>query len=161
MTWHVVEAPRARRALEENGTPDPNEAIFDLPLEAVAGNRLLHLAFRAVRSQDVYFYSRQRYRRDPSQTLHMAALNLATNRRYNDSGTPPPLNAVAKHFFGDPPTMVFSPVDNWSFEFRRLENGQEAPGPFSAPGSTPGNLLFDGGEISDLVLTLEYEASPQ
>jgi hypothetical protein len=159
MTWHVVEAPRARRALEENGPPDPNEAIFDLPLEAVAGNRLLHLAFRAVRSQDVLFYLRQRYRRDPSQTLHMAALNVATNRRYDGAGTPPPLNAAAKHFFGDPPTAVFSPVDVWSFEFQRPENGQQAPGPFSAPGSKPGDLLFDGAEIRDLVLTLEYEAS--
>jgi hypothetical protein len=159
MTWHVVEAPRARRALEENGTPDPNEAIFDLPLEAVAGNRRLHLAFRAVRSQDVLFYSRQRYRRDPSQTLHMAALNVATNRRYDGAGTPPPLNAAAKHFFGDPPTAVFSPVDAWSLEFRQAENGQQAPDPFSAPGSKPGNLLFDGAEIGDLVLTLEYETS--
>jgi hypothetical protein len=158
--WHISEAPRTRRTLEENGTlADPNEAVFDLPLEAIAGNRRFHLAFRAARSQDVLFYSRQRYRRDPSHALHMAALNVATNRRYDGSGTPPPLNAATKHFFGDPPTMVFSPVDTWSFEFRRLENGHEAPGPFAAPGSTPGNVLFDGSEISDLVLTLEYEAS--
>ncbi len=157
-TWHVVEEPRARRVPEEGGASDPNEAIFDLPLEAVAGSRRLHLAFRAVRSQDVLFYSRQRYRRGPDQTLQMAALNIATNRRYDGTGTPPPLNAAAKHFFGDPPTAVFSPVDAWSFEFPKPANGQQAPGPFSAPESKPGNLIFDGAEIGDLVLTLEYEA---
>jgi hypothetical protein len=159
-TWHVVEAPRARRAPEDGGASDPDEAVFDLPLAVVEGNRRLHLAYRAVRSQDVLFYSRQRYRREPDQTLRMAALNVATNRRYDGAGTPPPLNAAARHFFGDPPTAVFSPVDAWSFEFPRPENGQQAPGPFSAPGSKPGNLVFDGAEIEDLVLTLEYETSP-
>jgi hypothetical protein len=159
-TWHVVEAPRARRAPEEGGASDPNEAVFDLPLAVVEGNQRLRLAYKAVRTQDVLFYSRQRYRREPDQTLHMAALNVATNRRYDGAGTQPPLNAVAKHFFGDPPTAVFSPVDAWSFEFLRPENGQHEPGPFSAPGSKPENLLFDGAEIEDLVLTLEYETSP-
>jgi hypothetical protein len=159
-TWHVVEAPRARRAPEEGGASDPNDAVFDLPLAVVEGNRRLHLAYRAVRSQDVLFYSRQRYRREPSQALRMAALNVATNRRYDGAGTQPPLNAAAKHFFGDPPTAVFSPVDAWSFEFPRPENGQQAPGPFSAPESKPGNSIFDGAEIEDLVLTLEYETSP-
>jgi hypothetical protein len=90
----------------------------------------------------------------------MPALNVATNRRYDGAGTQPPLNAAAKHFFGDPPTAVFSPVDAWSFEFPRPENGQHGPGPLSAPGSKPGNFLFDGAEIEDLVLTLEYETSP-
>jgi hypothetical protein len=156
-TWHVVEVPRARRAPEEGDAADPNEAVFDLPLSVVAGNRPLHLAFRAVRSQDVLFYSRQRYRRGPDQALHMAALNVATNRRYDGAGTQPPLNAAAKHFFGDPPTAVFSPVDAWSFEFPKPENGQLRPSPFSAPGSKPGNLLFDGGQIDNLILTLEYE----
>jgi hypothetical protein len=66
-------------------------------------------------------------------------------------------HAVARHFFGDPPTEVFSPVDAWSFEFPKAENGQLGPSPFSAPGSKPGNLLFDSAEIGDLVLTLEYE----
>lgn len=159
-TWHVIEAPRARRAPDEGGASDPNEAVFDLPFEAVAGNRRLHLAYRSVRSQDVLFYSRQRYRREPSHALHMAALNIATNRRYDETETPPPLNTATKHFFGDPPTAVFSPVDSWSFELPRQENGQQAPGPFSAPGSKPGNLLFDGAEIGDLVLTLEYESRP-
>jgi hypothetical protein len=159
-TWHVVEAPRARRAPDDDGASDPNEAVFDLPLADVEGNRRLHLAYRAVRSQDVLFYSRQRYRRGPDQTLRMAALNVATNRRYDGAGTQPPLNAAAKHFFGDPPTAVFSPVDAWSLEFSRPENGQDGPGPFSAPGSKPANLLFDGVEIEDLVLTLEYETSP-
>lgn len=157
-TWHVVEAPRARRAPDDGGASDPNEAVLDLPVEVVAGNRQLHLAFRAVRSQDVLFYSRQRYRRGPNQALHMAALNVATNRRYDGAGTQPPLNAAAKHFFGDPPAAVFSPVDAWSFEFPKPENGQQRPSPFSAPGSKPGNLVFDGAEIGDLVLTLEYEA---
>jgi hypothetical protein len=156
-TRHVVEAPRARRAPEEGGASDPNEAVFDLPLSVVADNRPLHLAFRAVRSQDVLVYSRQRYRRGPDQALHMAALNVATNRRYDGAGTQPPLNPAAKHFFGDPPTGVFSPVDAWSFEFPKPENGQQGPSPFSAPESKPRNLVFDGAEIGDLVLTLEYE----
>jgi PKD domain len=156
-TWHVVEAPRARRAPDDGGASDPNEAVFDLPLEVVAGNRRLHLAYRAVRSQDVLFYSRQRYRREPGQTLHMAALNVATNRRYDAEGTQHPLNAAAKHFFGAPPTAVFSPVDTWSFELPLPGNGQQVPGPFSAPESKPGSLLFDSAQIEDLVLTLEYE----
>ena len=159
-TWHVVEAPRARRAPEDGGASDPDEAVFDLPLAVVEGNRRLHLAYRAVRSQDVLFYSRQRYRREPSQALHMAALNIATNLRYDGAGTQPPFNAAAKHFFGDPPAAVFSPVDAWGFEFPKPENGQSEPSPFSAPGSKPANLLFDGAEIGDLVLTLEYETTP-
>jgi hypothetical protein len=96
----------------------------------VEGNRRLHLAYRAVRSQEVLFYSRQRYRREPSQTLHMPALNVASNRGYD--GTQPPLNEAAKHFFGDPPASVSSPVDAWSFEFPKPENGQQRPSPFSA-----------------------------
>jgi hypothetical protein len=159
-TWHVFEAPKARRAPEAGNASDPNEAVFDLPLEVVADNRRLHLAYRAVRSQDVLFYSRQRYRREPSQALHMAALNIATNLRYDGAGAQPPLNAAAKHFFGDPPAAVFSPVDAWGFEFPKPENGQLGPSPFSAPGSKPANLLFDGAEIGDLVLTLEYETTP-
>ena len=159
-TWHVVEAPRARRVPDDGGASDRNEAVLDLPLEIVAGNRQLHLAFRAVRSQEILFYSRQRYRREPDQTLHMAALNVATNRRYDPAATQPPLNAAAKHFFGDPPTAVFSPVDTWTFELPRQENGQQGPSPFSAPGSKPGSLLFDGAQIEDLVLTLEYETGP-
>ncbi|WP_065754078.1 PKD domain-containing protein [Bradyrhizobium paxllaeri] len=159
-TWHVVEAPSARRVPDEGSASDPNEAIFDLPLKVVQSNRPLHLAFRAVRSQDVLFYSRQRYRRGPDQALHMAALNIATNRRYDGAGTPPPPNSAAKHFFGDPPTAVFGPVDTWAFEFPRPENGQQAPGPFTAPESKPESLVFDGAEIEDLVLTLEYETTP-
>lgn len=159
-TWHVVEAPRARRASDDGGNSDSNEAVLDLPLEVVGGNRRLHLAFRAVRSQDVMFYSRQRYRRNTGQALHMAALNIATNRRYNGGGTQPDLNAAAKHFFGDPPTAVFSPVDAWSFELTKPVNGQNEPSPFSAPGSKQGDSLFDGAEIGDLVLTLEYETTP-
>lgn len=159
-TWHVVEAPRARRPPDGGAASDPNEAVFDLPLEVVAGNRQLHLVFRAVRSQDVLFYSRQRYRRGPNQALHMAAFNVATNRRYDGAGTQPPPNAAANHFFGDPPAAVFSPIDAWSFEFSNPENGQQGPSPFSAPESKPGNLVFDGAEIGDLVLTLEYETTP-
>jgi hypothetical protein len=159
-TWHVFEAPKARRAPEASIASDPNEAVVDLPLEVVAGNRRLHLAYRTVRSQDVLFYSRQRYRREPNQVLHMAALNIATNLRYDGAGTQPPFNAAAKHFFGDPPAAVFSPVDAWGFEFPKPENGQSEPSPFSAPGSKPANLLFDGAEIGDLVLTLEYETTP-
>ena len=158
-TWHVVESPGTRRMLDDGAASDPNEAIFDLPLAVAGGNRPLHLALRVVRSQDVLFYSRQRYRRGPNQALDMPALNIATNRRY-DGASAPPLNAAAKHFFGDPPTSVFSPVDAWSLELPRQENGQQAPGPFSAPGSKPGSMLFDGAEIGDLVLTLEYETTP-
>jgi len=46
-TWHIVEAPTARRTLEEGGASDPNEVIFDLPVAVVKGDRPLHLAYRS------------------------------------------------------------------------------------------------------------------
>jgi hypothetical protein len=158
MSWHVIGLPGARRTTAAGVASNPNEAVLDLPITLLAQKRPFLLAFRAVRSQDVWFYSRQRYKREPNQALPMAALNLATNRRYDSQA--PALNDVAKHFFGEPPTAVFSPIDTWTFELPRSENGQQMPGPFSGPDSRRGSLRFDGAQIEDLVLTLEYETGP-
>ena len=77
---------------------------------------------------------------------------MATNRTFDpdtDADTTAASNALATQLFGSG-TAVVSPVDRWTLELPRDEN------PWFVKVSPSDVAEFDGSELSDAVLSLEF-----
>jgi hypothetical protein len=107
------------------------------------------LSFLAVRTLNARFYSRQRYL--PAAALRLDRGRIATNRRFSQgvevASTP---NTFTTHVFAQPPG-VLSPNDRWTLEIPIDEN------PWFRSIAASDIAEFDAGELSDAILTLEFE----
>jgi hypothetical protein len=105
--------------------------------------------FLATRKLSGRFYSRQCYQ--PVVPVALSRGRVATNRTFDpDTGadnTAAP-NALATRLFGN--GSVVSPVDRWTLELPRDEN------PWFVTVSPSDVAEFDGSELSDAVLSLEF-----
>jgi hypothetical protein len=110
------------------------------------------LDFRATRKLSARFYSRQRYL--PAAAVPLSRGRISTNRTFDiDSGneTTTALNPFGTQLFRNGSSAVtLSPVDRWTLELPLAEN------PWFLTVSSSDVAEFDGGEIADAVLTLEF-----
>jgi peptidoglycan hydrolase-like protein with peptidoglycan-binding domain len=124
------------------GTPGkPNRVVLD---------------FLVTRNLSARLYSKQRFL--PAEAVAMSRLRVATNRTFavdGESETTTAPNAFTKHLFGDGPAEnVISPADRWTFELPDAEN------PWFVGVSSSDVAEFDGRELDDATLSLEYLAPP-
>lgn len=127
-----------------------NRATFDLK----PGDHTLF--FSAVRPLKARAYSSQRHVTEP--VFDFSGLSLSSNRRFDLDGTEitgvapnPQPNLVVNHLFGN---GALSPVDEWTIEFPLSHNG------FLRSVSATDIEEYDLAQIQDVVLALEYEATP-
>lgn len=98
----------------------------------------------------------------PANGIVIAGLGTTTNRQIADDGNIvngtddiPPLNHLAKHFFGDQGQHELSPLDQWTLELPLDIN------PCLESVTTSDAVVPDLSEIQDVILSLEYEALTQ
>lgn len=127
-----------------------NSATFDLK----SGDYTLF--FVAVRMLKARVFSQQRHL--PRQVFDFNGLSLASNRRFDLSGTEttgvgdnPPANPVAAHLFAE---GALSPVDEWTVEVPLADNA------CLRSVSAMDVEQYGLAEIQDVVLALEYETTP-
>jgi hypothetical protein len=113
------------------------------------------LDFRATRKLSGRFYSRQRYR--PADAVPLYRGRTATNRSFDpETGTETTttLNPFGTQIFKNGSgNVTLSPVDRWTLELPLQEN----PWFLAVSSSDVGE--FDGKELADAVLTLEFMGS--
>jgi len=118
------------------------------------------LDFAAVRSLNFKAYGTQRYVNSANSLLPLSGLSATTNRTFNENGEEtngagtPPLptrNELAKRLFD---TGEISPEDDWTFELIPQEI-------LGLPLDTEvENEQLDLNEIQDVVLSMEYDITP-
>jgi hypothetical protein len=110
------------------------------------------LDFLATRKLSARFYSRQRYLPDDPVALYRG--RIATNRTFDvktGAETTTTLNAFGTRLFKNgAATATLSPVDRWTLELPLSEN------PWFATVSSSDVATFDGGELADAILSLEF-----
>jgi hypothetical protein len=110
------------------------------------------LDFRATRKLPARFYGKQRYLPDAPLTLNRG--RTATNRTFDTATgveTTTSLNAFGTQLFRDGNAAVtLSPVDRWTFELPLADN------PWFTTVSPSDVAEFDGGELADAILSLEF-----
>ena len=109
------------------------------------------LQFSATRPLVARFFSQQRF--DPVTPVQLDRLHVASNRTFDpDTGAENTvgLNPFGQHIFG---SATLSPADRWTFQLP-LDDNPSLVGVTGA--DTRGHDL---GELSDVVLTLEYAVS--
>jgi Tc toxin complex TcA C-terminal TcB-binding domain/PKD domain len=122
----------------ERGTPGkPNRVVLN---------------FLATRNLSARLYSKQRFL--PAEPVSMSRLRVSTNRTFavgGDTETTTAPNAFTKHVFGaNPAQSAISPSDRWTLELPVSEN------PWFVAVSSSDVAEFDGSELDDAVLSLEY-----
>jgi hypothetical protein len=114
-------------------------------------NRVV-LDFLATTNLSARLYSRQRFL--PAEAVPMPRLRISTNRTFavgGDTETTTTPNPFTKHVFGaNPVQTVLSPSDRWTLELPVSEN------PWFVGVSSSDVTEFDGSELDDAVLSLEY-----
>lgn len=111
------------------------------------------LEFLATRKLSARLYGQQRYL--PSDPVDLYRGRIATNRTFdltNGADTTPSPNAFSTQLFGNK-SITFSPVDRWTLELPIAEN------PWFASVSPSDVAEFDGGELADAVLSLEFSGT--
>jgi hypothetical protein len=108
------------------------------------------LDFGATRKLSARFYSKQRYL--PAVPFNLNRDGIATNRTFDlatgaETTTSP--NAFSTQLFGNG-NVVLSPVDRWTLELPLAEN------PWFMSVSPTDIAEFDGGELADAILSLEF-----
>jgi hypothetical protein len=106
--------------------------------------------FKATRKLHARFYGRQRYL--PAVPLMLSRGRMSTNRTFDpetglDTTASP--NAFTEHLFGDG-SFALSPADRWTLEVPLADN------PWFMTVSPSDVAEFDGGELSDAVMILEF-----
>ena len=128
----------------DNVRPDPGSNPVSFTLEP--GRYVLR--FTASRPLAARFYSQQRF--DPTATLEIQSLRLATNRTFDlDTGaeTTTSLNVFGQHIFV---SNILAPTDRWTLELP-LDDNVSVVSVSSTDVKQP-----DLSELSDVVLALEY-----
>ena len=114
-------------------------------------NRVV-LSFLATRNLSARLYSKQRFL--PAEAVSMSRLRISTNRTFavgGDTETTTTPNPFTKHVFGAIPAQtIISPSDRWTLELPVAEN------PWFVGVSSSDVTEFDGSELDDAVLSLEY-----
>jgi len=108
------------------------------------------LNFLAMRKLSARFYSKQRYL--PTTPVALYRGRVSTNRTFDPStgaNTTVSPNALATQMFGDG-TITISPDDRWTLELPLTEN------PWFRTVSASDIAAFDGSELGDAVISLEY-----
>jgi hypothetical protein len=108
------------------------------------------LDFLATRKLPARFYSKQRYL--PTETIELYRGRISTNRTFDlTSGAEntTSANAFSTLLFGNG-DVVISPVDRWTVELPVANN------PWLTSVSSADIAEFDGGELADAILTLEF-----
>jgi hypothetical protein len=110
------------------------------------------LDFRATRKLPARFYGKQRYLPDAPLTLNRG--RIATNRTFDattGTETTTSLNPLGMQLFRNGNAAVtLSPVDRWTLELPQADN------PWFTTVSASDVAEFDGGELADAILTLEF-----
>ncbi len=110
--------------------------------------------FLATRDLSARLYSRQRFL--PAEAVSMSRLRLSTNRAFASTGdteTTTAPNPFTTHVFGaNPAQTIIAPNDRWTLELPVSEN------PWFVGVSSSDVAEFDGSELGDAVLSLEYVA---
>ena len=114
-------------------------------------NRVV-LDFLATTNLSARLYSKQRFL--PTEAVSVPRLRISTNRTFanrGDTETTTTPNPFTKHVFGaNPAQTIISPSDRWTLELPATEN------PWFVGVSSSDVTEFDGGELDDAVLSLEY-----
>jgi hypothetical protein len=113
------------------------------------------LDFLAMRKLSARFYSRQRYL--PITPVDLLRGRISANRTFDpatDANTTVSPNAFTTQIFGDG-TVTLSPVDQWTLELPIAEN------PWFTTVSASDVAEFDGSELDDAVISLEYPVLQQ
>jgi hypothetical protein len=107
------------------------------------------LTLLATRKLSARFYGRQCY--DPAAPVGLSRGRIATNRTFDGANaeTTAAPNAFTARVFGSGSGVV-SPVDRWTLELPLAEN------PWLLTVSPSDVARFDGSELSDAVLSLEF-----
>jgi len=129
----------------DNERPDAGSAPVTFTLDP--GRYMLR--FSAIRPLTARFYSQQRF--DPTLTLTVASLRLATNRTFDpDTGaeTTTNPNAFSQQVFG---AHTLSPADRWTLELPMDDNAS------LVSVSSTDVKQYGLSELADAVLALEYE----
>jgi hypothetical protein len=108
------------------------------------------LDFLAMRNLSARFYSKQRYL--PATPVSLSRGRVSTNRTFDPStgsNTTTSPNPLATQLFGDG-SITISPVDRWTLELPIAEN------PWFTTVSPSDIAEFDGSELDDAVIELEY-----
>jgi peptidoglycan hydrolase-like protein with peptidoglycan-binding domain len=123
-----------------------------LVLKSIARGARVMMTFRASRNLSARFYSRQRFL--PDEPVALTRMRAATNRTFtNGAETTTQPNPLAVHVFGSNPSeSTLSPADRWTLELPLAAN------PCFLAVSSSDVAEFDGSEISDAVISLEYRA---
>jgi hypothetical protein len=106
------------------------------------------LRLTASRPLTARFYSQQRF--DPTTTLNVESLRLATNRTFDvntGAETTTNLNAFGQHIFTG---NTLAPTDRWTLELPLDQN------PSAVSVSSSDVRQLDLSELSDVILALEY-----
>ena len=105
-----------------------------------------------MRKLSARFYGKQRYL--PAVPIALNRGRIATNRTFDattGSETTTSLNAFGTQLFKNGNVAVtLSPVDRWTLELPLADN------PWFATVSPSDVAEFDGGELSDAILTFEF-----
>jgi hypothetical protein len=123
-----------------------------LVLKGIARGARVVMTFRASRNLSARFYSRQRFL--PDEPVALTRMRAATNRTFtNGAETTTQPNPLAVHVFGSNPSeSTLSPTDRWTLELPLAAN------PCFLAVSSSDVAEFDGSEIGDAVISLEYRA---
>jgi hypothetical protein len=91
----------------------------------------------------------------PDEAVTLTRMRAATNRTFsNGTETTTQPNPLAIHVFGsDPSQNPLSPADRWTLELPLAAN------PCFLAVSSSDVAEFDGSELSDAILSLEYRAN--
>jgi hypothetical protein len=110
------------------------------------------LDFLATRKLSARFYSKQRYLPDDPVALNRG--RIATNRTFDlktGAETTTSLNPFGTRLFKNGNAVAtLSPVDRWTLELPLSDN------PWFATASSSDVASFDGGELADAILSLEF-----
>jgi hypothetical protein len=130
-----------------------SSATGSLVLPGIPRGGRVAMSFLATRALSARLYSRQRFQPDHPVTL--TRLRAATNQTFTDSTeTTTQPNALTTYIFGtDPSHSALSPVDRWTLELPLADN------PCFLSVSASDIAEFDGSEIADAVLSLEFQSS--
>jgi PKD domain. len=114
-------------------------------------NRVV-LDFLATTNLSARLYSKQRFL--PTEAVSVPRLRISSNRTFanrGDTETTTTPNPFTKHVFGaNPAQTIISPSDRWTLELPVAEN------PCFLGVSSSDVTEFDGSELDDAVLSLEY-----
>jgi hypothetical protein len=131
----------------ERGSADSGTAVLNLK------PGFYELDFLATRKLSARFYGKQRYL--PEDDVDLYRDRIATNRTFDpttgaETTTSP--NAFSTQLFGNG-SVVLSPVDRWTLELPLADN------PWFMSVSPSDIAEFDGGELADAILSLEFLGS--